>query len=937
MKKICLVILVLVSGLILHSSNQVCAQYYTTGNDPSDYKWQQISSGKYPVIFPDFYGNGARTFADLMQIVPEMVSVSMASGKRGYPVIIHPGASFSNGITILAPRRVELYPKHPVSGEIGDFASQLIIHEARHMAQMDRLNSGFTKFAGYLLGEQAQAVVLGLHIPAWFLEGDATLTETLLSDAGRGRMPSFSMPLRTRLLAHELPGWDPMALGSYKHYYPSEYLFGYYLTARARMLSYPMLWSDALGALGRNPFQISGFTTLFKRKTGLDKQGLYLETMRWLSDFWFSNLPETTSPDILKPVPVDTSDYFSYIKPYPESGGSVVCLKRSLSDIPKFVRIHSDGKEVTLIRPGSVEDANFTIGKGLIAWCENNPDIRWENRTYSDLYLWSETGGQVQRIAGGRRLFSPALDQHGTLLSCVSEEPGGTSELLVIDLAKGSDIQRIPVPAGEYVNFQCWGRDSLELFMVTTGSQGRCLLKLDRQTGKFSKLLDGGYSEIGQPSWQQGYVYFTAPSGATTAMFRIKPETGSIEKTAEHFNGISTISAGNGSIGCSVHYADGFRPYVADVVALKPEKQAKLLRFEEPVTATIARAPGEDPIGIPVKTGGMAEAETYGKFRHLFNFHSWAPVFIDPEAYRITPGLAVMSQNDLSTLVASAGYQYNRSEDSHGLTASVKFSGFYPVLEAEYFRGYQYVPADTVSGTAPGLDFYRQNAKLRVSVPVNFSSGIWTRRFSLSLSMISDLHKGKDTLGIPVAMTGLSSALGIYRRMSYRDLFPRFGFVMSGYLMHSADFSRNGWNRNLRLMLYLPGGLTNSSLHVLGSVSDYSYSSFLDTPFSDIPRGSIYREKFGGIALRADYSLPVAYPDWSLSWILYVKRIKANIFFDSFRYNRSKFWDFSTGIDLTADFHILRMGLELEGGIRALYFPLTRKLGAEFLYSFSIQ
>lgn len=937
MKKIYLVFLIFLTGLILQFNNTASAQYYTTGNDPSSYQWMFFRSGNFPVIFPTLYTRGARTMANLMEIVPERVTASMASEMRGYPVIIHPGASFSNGISILAPRRIELYPKHPVSGEIGDFASQLVIHEARHMAQMDRLNIGFTKVAGYILGEQAQAVVLGLHIPNWFLEGDATLAETLLSDAGRGRTPSFSMPLRTRLLAHELPGWDPMALGSYKHYYPSEYLFGYYLTARARMLSYPMLWSDALGSLGNNPFQISGFTTFFRKKTGLDKHGLYLETMRWLSDFWFSNLHDSTKPDVLNSIPVDTSDYYSYVKPFPEAGGTVVCLKRSFRDIPAFVRIHPDGKEDILVRPGAIEDAGFSISDGLIAWCEQNPDIRWENRTYSDLYLWDENSHETRRIPGNRRLFSPAINAAARMLSCVTEELSGTSELVIIDLRKETEIQHIPVPDGSYVNYQCWGRDSLELFVVTTASSGRSIQRVDRRTLSFETLITGGYSEIGQPSFGNGFLYFTAPNGATSGLFRLDPDSRTVQEVAGHINGIWHLTAAHGNLGISVHYANGFRPFVASESKLDPAAHNGGFVYQEPVTAAIARAPGEESIKFPVDNPAPVQPETYVKSSHLFNFHSWAPVFIDPDAYRVTPGLAVMSQNDLSTLVTTAGYLYDKTDKSHGLTASVRYSGLFPVIDADYFRAYRFAATDTLDEVSQGFNFYRQKVRLRMTLPFNFSSGIWSRRFSVSLSLVSDLHAVQDSLQVPVAMTGISTALGIYRKMSYRDLFPRLGFAVSCYLMHSTNFSGKGWNRNARLFMYLPGGIPNSSLHLMSSISDYAYSSFLDTPYADIPRGQTVRNQFGGIALKADYSVPVAYPDWSISWLLYVKRVKANLFFDSFRYNRSNEWDFSTGIDLTADFHLLRMGLELEGGVRMMYFPATGKLGVEMLYSFSIQ
>jgi hypothetical protein len=929
--------LVFLLGLVLLFHGNGWCQYYTTGNDPSRFHWKTIDVGGFPLIFPDEYLSGAINMAGIMKWVPEKVTASMAARIKGYPVIVHPGASYSNGITILAPRRVELYPKHPLTNEIGEYASQLILHEARHMAQMDRLNTGFTRFAGYLLGEQAQAVVLGLHIPTWFLEGDATLTETLLSEAGRGRTPSFSMPLRTRLISHELPGWDPMALGSYKHYYPSEYLFGYYLTARARMLSYPKLWSDALGSLGRNPFQISGFTLFVKRKTGLDKQDLYLETMRWLSEFWFDNLPVATGPEILKPVSVDTSDYYSYIRPYPEPGNSVVCLKRSLNEIPAFIRINADGTEQVLVRPGSLDDAGFDVTDGLIAWCEHNGDIRWENQTHSDLYVWNEKEGKTSRIRLGRRLFNPSFDPGGNYISCVSESISGGSELLIIDVGKQVEIQRVPVPKGEYVNYQCWGSKPGELFVTTTSYTGRKLMRVDLNNHAFTTLLDGGFREIGNIAFYNGYLYFTAPEGATLELFRLDLSAGTVESVASHINGISHLMMGHGKLGMSVHFADGFRPYVTEIDQLNPIPHQGGFLAQEPVTAVIARAEGEEEVKVPVAVEEKFQPESYKKAGHLFNIHSWAPVFVDPDAYRITPGVSLMSQNDLSTMVTTAGYLYDKSQKMHGLTASVRYSGFYPILDAEYFRGYVVFSGDSLISEHRGLAFSKQNARLRITLPFNFSSGIWSRRLSVSAYLVSKLHASQDTLDIPVAMTGISTAFGIYRKMSYRDLFPRLGFVVNGNVMHSPVLSQDGWNSNVRAILYLPGGLPNSSLRILGSASNYDVSSFIDSPFADIPRGRTLKGQIGGLGLKTDYSFPIAYPDWSLSWLLFVKRVKANLFLDCYRYHQTHEWDFSAGIDLTADFHLLRMGLALEGGIRAMYFPLVKKFGAEFLYSFSIQ
>ncbi|MCX6224580.1 MAG: hypothetical protein NTV01_07500, partial [Bacteroidia bacterium] len=161
------------------------SQYYTMGSDPSAIKWNQTKVREFDLVYPQNEARLAGKFSGILNDIGEVITASMQSTIRNMPVVIHPYAAFSNGSSILAPRRIELFPKQPIALETNDFSSQLIIHEVRHFAQMEKLNAGITKAAGYILGDQAQSLVLGIHVPKWLLEGDAVLTETLLSHAGR--------------------------------------------------------------------------------------------------------------------------------------------------------------------------------------------------------------------------------------------------------------------------------------------------------------------------------------------------------------------------------------------------------------------------------------------------------------------------------------------------------------------------------------------------------------------------------------------------------------------------------------------------------------------------------------------------------------------------------------------------------------------------------
>ena len=118
--------------------------------------------------------------------------------RKRFPVLVHSSSVLSNGYVSLAPQRMELVSTPPQDSYAQDWISQLSLHEFRHVVQLNKLNQGITRFSGYFSGEAVRGIVSS-QIPPWFYEGDAVYNETELSESGRGRLPSFEMPLRTVL------------------------------------------------------------------------------------------------------------------------------------------------------------------------------------------------------------------------------------------------------------------------------------------------------------------------------------------------------------------------------------------------------------------------------------------------------------------------------------------------------------------------------------------------------------------------------------------------------------------------------------------------------------------------------------------------------------------------------------------------------------------
>ena len=72
------------------------------------------------------------------------------------------------------------------------------------------------------------------------------------------------------------------------------------------------------------------------------------------------------------------------------------------------------------------------------------------------------------------------------------------------------------------------------------------------------------------------------------------------------------------------------------------------------------------------------------------------------------------------------------------------------------------------------------------------------------------------------------------------------------------------------------------------------------------------------LCLQAAYSMPLFYPDWNIGNALYIKRIRAKMFYDntwvdnSGKHSRLE----SSGCDFTADFHIYRLPVPIAAGVR---------------------
>jgi len=262
------------------------SQFYERGQDPAFIRWKQIRTENYQIIFPESYVNEAQRLANILEYAYNYVSFSLKNKPRKISVIIHNYSVRFNGFVAWAPKRMELYPTSPQDIYPQEALEQLALHELRHVVQVDKLHQGLTRILYYVFGEMATGVISGM-LPIWYLEGDAVATETALSRAGRGRLPSFEMKLRALSLEKgRVYRYDKAYLGSYKDYVPDYYQYGYPMIAYSRQKYGSRWWDQSLNYVARNPYLINPIHFSLYNHLGLNKRRLYDATFRELGNQW---------------------------------------------------------------------------------------------------------------------------------------------------------------------------------------------------------------------------------------------------------------------------------------------------------------------------------------------------------------------------------------------------------------------------------------------------------------------------------------------------------------------------------------------------------------------------------------------------------------------------------------------------------------------------
>ena len=798
--------------------------------------------------------------------------------------------------------------------------------------------------------------------------------------------------------------------GSYKDFVTDRYKLGYYLVGKARSNYGDQIWEKALTNVARKPLGIVSFSNGLQKSIETKREKVYSELQKKfdqtnqegfeVKDIDWDNIKKANEYadaklmlyyDIMHELELDWNlqdvttqksnfqvlsgrekYYTNKQSPKYTGKGELIYLKQGLSDAMFFEKLGSDGKYEKVFVPGFLSNTSFDSKNDHLIWAEFKQHIRWEHADRSILCTYNLTTKKKQSIQTKYSLFAPSFNSDASKIVAVSTDHKGDNSLLIIDHASGLIQQRLAAGEKEYYQTPKF-LDDENIVLILLDKNGKHIVKQNLISKEREVLFSSGFADMSNPIPVGEYIYFNASFTGINNIFAFHIETKNVyQVTSSRFGARDAFIDHNQNLIYSDYTSDGY--VIAKAKIDKNEwKKWSGDYYKYPLAEKLSDQLGEKLKPDTTKLDRF-EVKRYSKLANLFNFHSWAPVFIDGIDAEADVGVSIASQNKLNTLMTTIGYKKEEGFDNGQFYANLSYQGWWPVIESKLTVGdikrQFYTRADRIEPEQKDTILLNQNYRLwewenSISLPFNLSSGRYSRMLTPKLTY--NKVSFADVKNTPIATTS-SLGLGEYDLLQgtfTRDVmeYQLFGYNIAKSAPGDVQYQwaqilelnyrntpwgdsdlGNTWSAEAHL--YFPGLANHHGLKLYGGYQNRSLNNSLFSNSIKSPRGvsDLYGKHIA--TLGADYALPLFYPDWNLGPLTYFKRIKMNAFVD-YGYEDRRIENaegvfqfkndyFSGGIELRTDMHVLRFSAPVDLGVRIGYENQTSSVFADFLIAFNL-
>ena len=937
-------------------------QYYNLGQEPASLKWREVKMSHFHIIYPEAFESKVQKMGPTLDFAYNHVTNSLAYNPKPVPLIIHNYNTDANAVTVWAPKRVEMFTCPPQDTYAQDWLDQLILHEYRHVVQLDRTNQGFTKMLSWFMGEQAVAMVNGLFVPPWFMEGDAVCAETALSKVGRGRIPTFEMLLRAQVSQKGAFSYDKATLGSYKTFVPNRYMLGYTLVANVRIKYSYQAWLNALDEVARKPFIFTPFNHGLKKATGFGKVGLYKATMIDMDSLWEFQNTKTQKTLYEQLTVIAEKKYGNYGFPHYINDTLVVAEFSGMDEIAKFLLVGPDGRTKTIVTPGFLSSEVYSVVNQqvlvkfddtlpeknqtnpiLLAWTESINDPRWQERNYSEIRIYNSFTGKIRKLTKKSRFFSPSFSHDGKMLATVKMDITNRCSIVLLNAENGEETNTILVSDSDFYMTPSWSADGKKIVFTKLDDKGKGIYSIDLQNNEVVELVAPTFTEISNPVFAGDYVLFNGSYSGIQNIYAVKLTDKKIFQVTSAEFGASNVdlSPDEKKIVYSNYSSSGYGLVEANFEPKSFKDISGIIDFSPSLYKYLV-AEENHLSDSSVVENSKIQSEPYKKAAHIFNFHSWAPAYINYLSGENGTGISFMSQNELSTATTIIGYRYDMAEKAGKFTADFSWMAWYSIVDfkASYGARSAYTNNDTSV-------LYHYNETILgggLTLPLVFSGGKYYKGLQLKLHTswhnITD-NTSPDETKLSGTINSADYGLYVYRyiRQSGKDIYPLWGQVINLGFRHTP-FGDNDYGNiaSISTRFYFPGVLQHQGLRLDLNWQERKPGSYYYPNQINLPRGYHIFNVNSLKCYALSYKFPLLYPDFSLGPLVYFKRIKTTLFYDGGKgMTNGNSWKLqSTGVELTSDLHLLRFVFPMDLGFRFGYRLIEKSHFIDFLFSVNL-
>lgn len=858
--------------LLLALAFSIVARTQEFGGNPPSVKWKQIDSDTARIIFPAGLEKQAFEISALVHTIGNSTQNTIGDRTAKINIVLQHLSTTANGYVSLGPFRSEfLLTPRQNSFELGSLPwyKTLALHEYRHVQQYSNFRRGLSKAFYLVFGQEGQALANNLAIPDWFYEGDAVYQETLLSSQGRGRLPYFFNDYRSLWASEKNYSWMKLRNGSYTDLVPNHYQLGYMLVSYGYEKFGNEVWRKTTHDAASFKGLFYPFQKAFKRNTGQNFNEFRKEAVDFFRKEQSGN-SDTVSEYGKQQLHFNANEEY----PYWTGTSDIVYVRSDFKNIPAFYsRSVTTGTEKRIRLKSISTDNYFSYNNGMIVYSAFEPHARWGWKNYEVIKVVNIANGNEKKITHKTRYLSPDISADGTRIIAVDADPSGSNEIVTINAADGNLIGRMPNHDKyifTYPKFLTHGK----IVAAVRDSIGRMALGIfDHEKGIPEWITGFSYNVIGFPQVHKDTISFTMTEGGHDKLFiavhgkvfRFVPDD------ENRSTGNYQLALYNGQYVWSSFTAAGYHLFASpgrftEINIDKKEKNTldRLQKLQQPVNL------------IPVATAPARTVKNYPASTGLFNFHSWRPYFSDPEY-----SYSLISQNTLNTLQTELYITYNRNEKFKQTGAVFSYGGLYPVISA----GGSFTFDRSFKDSARVTRWNEFNALAGLSIPLSFNNGTFFQNFNLSGTFntkqvyytgnskkdFTDKRFNYAEWSISAGNQQLRARQHIYPRFA-QSLFARYRHIINNY---TAD------QLLLNTSLYFPGFVRNHSVVVQASfqyrdtLQQYNFpNSFpISRGYSDLDFPRMW--KVGG-----NYHFPIAYPDEGFGNIVYLLRLRGNVFYD---------------------------------------------------------